>query len=306
MMRTLVLAGVLAGCNPIFGIEETATFDDAAVLVDTDGDEVGDDVDNCPTLANDQSDEDEDGIGDTCDNCPLVTNPLQDADGDDDPVGDACDPRPVRGGDCLVMFDSFANAPAFASHWRTLSASGAGPVTVAPQPGHVTLDTTDVLPVTIVALDGSGAPLLGRYDVQLIARAELTTNGAFGVTSDASDYRTGYACAVVNLQERLAVLVGSYAASTSTSNPSRLSTEPTRALATVRLLAPVGSETFVGCRADLGTAAGVAAVVLSPTTPRPPPGGSPGIRVALDAVDALAVAIYRHDPAQACPAPIYR
>ncbi|BDY07042.1 thrombospondin type 3 repeat-containing protein [Ferrimonas sp. YFM] len=78
---------------------------------DADGDEVTDELDNCPSTANsDQTDSDSDGIGDACDtektnknsdsdgdgvsnktdNCPAVPNPNQ-SDYDDDGVGDACD-----------------------------------------------------------------------------------------------------------------------------------------------------------------------------------------------------------------------
>jgi hypothetical protein len=81
---------------------------------DDDGDGVGNDWDNCPSVGNsDQVDFDADEIGDACDlctdtdddgygdpgypintcpddNCPYVSNPLQD-DNDGDGVGDACD-----------------------------------------------------------------------------------------------------------------------------------------------------------------------------------------------------------------------
>ena len=58
---------------------------------DSDGDGVGDDVDNCPEDVNpSQGDDDGDGFGDECDNCSLVSNPLQE-DMDGDGIGDACD-----------------------------------------------------------------------------------------------------------------------------------------------------------------------------------------------------------------------
>ena len=72
--------------------------------LDTDGDTVGNAVDNCPSIINtDQADNDGDGAGDACDtdddddgvadltdNCPLVDNADQ-ADYDGDGSGDACD-----------------------------------------------------------------------------------------------------------------------------------------------------------------------------------------------------------------------
>jgi hypothetical protein len=49
------------------------------VCVDSDGDGVCDDVDNCPANSNpNQEDRDGDGVGDVCDNCPDTPNPDQD------------------------------------------------------------------------------------------------------------------------------------------------------------------------------------------------------------------------------------
>ena len=60
-------------------------------LMDSDGDGVADDSDNCPELSNaEQADSDADSVGDSCDNCPATFNPVQE-DADSDGIGDACD-----------------------------------------------------------------------------------------------------------------------------------------------------------------------------------------------------------------------
>jgi len=58
--------------------------------VDSDGDGVCDEDDNCPATPNpNQEDRDGDGVGDVCDNCPDVFNPGQE-DSNGDGIGDAC------------------------------------------------------------------------------------------------------------------------------------------------------------------------------------------------------------------------
>jgi hypothetical protein len=62
--------------------------------VDSDGDDVGDNSDNCPDVANNnQSDDDGDFIGDLCDNCPDDANADQ-LDDDNDGIGNECDNCP--------------------------------------------------------------------------------------------------------------------------------------------------------------------------------------------------------------------
>jgi hypothetical protein len=79
-----VAANADQGSASVFGAE------------DLDGDGVLDELDNCPSVPNDQADTDGDGAGDACDNCPTVSNADQ-ADTDADGVGDACDAGPTLG-----------------------------------------------------------------------------------------------------------------------------------------------------------------------------------------------------------------
>jgi hypothetical protein len=113
LLATLVGCGSGTNTPPDMdgdGVEDSldAFPNDPAESVDTDGDTVGDNGDNCPAIANtDQTDTDGDGIGDACDedqdgdtlgnaddNCPLVANTDQ-ADADVNGAGDACDAMPT-------------------------------------------------------------------------------------------------------------------------------------------------------------------------------------------------------------------
>jgi uncharacterized protein (TIGR02145 family) len=93
--------------------------------LDSDGDGIPDEVDNCPTVSNPgQEDLDSDAIGDACDpdidgdgvlnvadNCPTVYNPGQE-DMDSDAIGDACDPD-IDGDGVLNAAD---NCPTVSNH----------------------------------------------------------------------------------------------------------------------------------------------------------------------------------------------
>jgi hypothetical protein len=84
---------------------------------DLDGDGIPNAQDRCPGVGDPlQHDEDGDGFGDLCDVCPTVVDPLQGDTGEastgimfEDGVGDACDPRPSRGGDKIGELHTFAD-----------------------------------------------------------------------------------------------------------------------------------------------------------------------------------------------------
>jgi hypothetical protein len=78
---------------------------------DSDGDDVWDGIDNCPTLSNgDQADADLDLVGDSCDNCPSDRDPSQ-SDIDLDGEGDVCDLD-----DLLLLFTSLSSS---ATSWQS-------------------------------------------------------------------------------------------------------------------------------------------------------------------------------------------
>lgn len=106
--------GEFSGGDWILNVSDNADFDVGNITswsleicgnpqIDTDGDGIPDNVDNCPSIPNpDQADLDGDGIGDACDpdidgdgilnendNCPFVSNPDQ-TDSNGDGIGDAC------------------------------------------------------------------------------------------------------------------------------------------------------------------------------------------------------------------------
>lgn len=113
--------------DPMFDAEPTTTDAppdlDAEVVpdaededVDTDGDGVLDDDDNCPAVPNTtQHNEDGDLHGNVCDNCPHRPNDDQ-TNADGDGVGELCDPRPGVPGDIMLLFDGF-NGTELSSTW---------------------------------------------------------------------------------------------------------------------------------------------------------------------------------------------
>jgi hypothetical protein len=303
-MRRLALVVALAGCNQIFGIDQTRLLPDANL--DRDGDQVANDVDNCIDVPNpSQSDDDDDGVGDRCDSCPFVENTKQD-DGDGDGVGDTCDPHPLRGADCLVMLDTFEDPAAFDAHWHAVT-NVATPAT--PGAGEVRIEAgaTDAYFV-MLPRDGAGNVLDGRYDVHALLRAPLTpaTSAEVGVVSSfaaGAANRYGYLCTV------LAPLVGTeshvqaYGAPLPAGLPGLASgTMSTRPLGD-RLLVRLGVEDeaaqpVIRCRADHGVALGVATVdnAMTPVWTD----GEPGIAIFEENATVLGVAIYRYTPGGTC------
>jgi hypothetical protein len=99
----LAIVGALAGCNYVFGIDDTIERDAGQVVF--------------------VHDEDGDGIGDGSDNCPGIPNADQlNTEAAHDPVGDVCDEHPTDGVDSILsraMFDDdLANwLPTPASEW---------------------------------------------------------------------------------------------------------------------------------------------------------------------------------------------
>jgi hypothetical protein len=90
----LALLALLAGCNWLYGLDDTELLPPEQLPPDRDHDEFADDEDNCPATANDQTDEDLDGFGDACDFC-LMQKTAFNTDEDGDLFGDDCDICPA-------------------------------------------------------------------------------------------------------------------------------------------------------------------------------------------------------------------
>lgn len=87
-----------------------APSDGTVAPSDMDGDQILDEDDNCPTIANpNQFNEDVDALGNLCDNCPGEDNPLQ-ANNDQDDLGDLCDPQPGQANQ-MLYFEGFDESP---------------------------------------------------------------------------------------------------------------------------------------------------------------------------------------------------
>ena len=77
------------------GSDGSVAADSVWIRLDTDGDGVFDNDDNCILEPNStQTDSDGDGLGNACDNCPNISNPSQ-TDTDGDGAGDVCDACPT-------------------------------------------------------------------------------------------------------------------------------------------------------------------------------------------------------------------
>lgn len=82
------------------------------LIIDSDGDEVADALDNCPAVPNaDQQNSDNDSWGDLCDNCPGTDNQDQ-ANSDGDTHGDACDNCPLVDNEDQVNSDNDSHGDA--------------------------------------------------------------------------------------------------------------------------------------------------------------------------------------------------
>jgi hypothetical protein len=140
---------------------------------DTDGDGVGDSLDNCPATPNsNQADSDVDAIGDACDNCPNDPNAGQE-DGDGDGTGDACEVS--AGYDFAGFFGPLDNPPVV----NTVKAGRAVPVKwslLDGQGGYV----TDLS--TFVSLTSQQVPCLSGTSTSAIESA--STAGGSGLSYD--------------------------------------------------------------------------------------------------------------------------
>lgn len=166
--------------------------------VDTDGDGVNDDVDNCPDVANaDQADADGDGIGDACDtvadsdgdgvaddvdNCPDVSNPDQ-TDTDGDGIGDAC--QVGAGGSDVFTTVLISDDPALAGTSEYIVSEA--PVTaaaVSPGAGVTVTFTDDATAAVITAVTDANGFVLVTLPAGTYTITNSAAPGAGSITVD--------------------------------------------------------------------------------------------------------------------------
>jgi hypothetical protein len=242
----LCVAVALVACNQVYELEPTVLES-----FDRDGDGIDDAVDNCPDVANaNQNDEDHDVVGDRCDNCPLARNTDQSEHGDSDGIGDACDPRPVVPGDCLILVDTLLDAAAFSAHWKILAEPGDTP-DVRADSGVITVTPHASYRVAIIALDDDGVALGGTYDVEVAARVApvVAYDAIVGAISNASTANSGFGCNVYGNTDEIVLI-------TLNGTPG-----PTAAMSSLPVLEPIVlrlavDDTTLRCRVEHGVAVG--------------------------------------------------
>jgi hypothetical protein len=121
-------------------VPQADALPDGSPNVDSDGDGLLDNVDNCRMKPNpDQANEDGDVFGDICDPCPPIADAIPPIDSDGDGVSDACDPRPTQAGDKIVLFEGFRTLPTTGWFTRGTWSAANGSVTVdSDGPSHLT------------------------------------------------------------------------------------------------------------------------------------------------------------------------
>jgi hypothetical protein len=294
---------VAAACNQVYGLDPTLSVDGSTsdALADEDHDGTPDLTDNCVGLANDQADEDADGRGNVCDNCPLFANADQD-DFDGEGVGDVCDPQPKTPNDCLIVFDSFDNAGAFAQHWRVLADATAN-ATAEPLAESIVLHPKLDRELTLIALDDAGMPLLGTFDVQMIGRADLTT-GSAAVGTRILARNDGYWGGVGGDTPVDNVQISASSTSGGATWLTGMSTARVGNRFAIRMITdnPAALRASMHVRVDYGVSLGTLDITSDLDVAA---SGSPGIVATLDDIEVLAFVAYRRQPPP-CPPPLMR
>ena len=296
MRRALVL--LVAGCNQLYDLRPTEVAD----AVDSDGDGLIDDRDNCPHVANpDQRDEDADSVGDACDNCPLLANAQQEAIGDHDALGDVCDPHPLDDGDCLLLLDSFTDPAVFAAHWEVVSSEVAP--TVRPSPGEVSIEPILFAGgIAVVARDG--VPLGERLDVTAVGRLDHVSPGGsveVAAVTNLAKIGDGFRCDLMNGLRGLGVIAQYPGTVNAPGVP--LSAVPVGPSIVFRLATEImAGNVQVHCRVDYGLAAGAADTPYINVSPA----GGAGMLTTDDPLVLEAISISRFQPGESCPPPIVR
>ncbi|MCH2184589.1 thrombospondin type 3 repeat-containing protein [Myxococcota bacterium] len=158
---------------------------------DTDGDGVGDGVDNCPLEANPgQEDVDFDGYGDLCDVCPDEFDPGQE-DEDLDGIGDACECNPNPGpGYWEVVYDLAETPPGPTEFEITGTPGGIGDAVNLIGPGTMTVRyEADGLGTAGNIVEGGSAEIVQLNLIQAFTSETLGTVATTNLQNEIPDNR---------------------------------------------------------------------------------------------------------------------
>ena len=183
MRGWLVVVYLAAGCNQVFGLEDTERAPDLGGGTDLDLDGVSDDSDPCLASAQDEvEDSDRDKLANRDDPCPWDDAALTLGDADGDKIPNECDPFQTASGDTRRCTMRFLNPDLNARLWHERD----GTAEWIPFAGALSTMSFDATASVVSTIDlvGMGEPTL---DVDFIIQSDPTIDHAVQTWARAAD-----------------------------------------------------------------------------------------------------------------------